>query len=190
MESKEFALGVADVRAGRDYHPDYEIWAKDNRSWNYERGRHWACVAPRNLALKRNGSVTAEAKKWWPHEVVHAPLRQPISNDIVGKPLSSQVPPIWSENYTWAQHTLRLLVQTEVAMEDNPYIMIWNIASTTFSLKVTGGDFMIRTTLFHPKSETALTRDPHMGTSYSPNSTLISIVVQTAQMKNLIAQQY
>ena len=84
MESKEFALGVADVRAGRDYHPDYEIWAKDNRSWNYERGRQWACVAPRNVALKRNGSVTAEAKKWWPHEVVHAPLRRPISNDIVG----------------------------------------------------------------------------------------------------------
>ena len=55
MSSPEFALGVADARAGRGYHPDYDGWANSNRCWNYERGRQWAQIAPCTVVLKRNG---------------------------------------------------------------------------------------------------------------------------------------
>ena len=67
MSSSKFALGVADARAGRGYHPDYDKWAEGdgNASWDYERGRRWAQIAPRTVVLKHNGRVTADAKRWF-----------------------------------------------------------------------------------------------------------------------------
>jgi hypothetical protein len=64
MQDPKFGLGVADVRTGRGYHPGYETW-DGNEQWNYERGRQWATLAPRDLALKKGGKVTAEAIAWF-----------------------------------------------------------------------------------------------------------------------------
>jgi hypothetical protein len=60
MGSPYFALGVADARAGRTYHRDYDTW-RGNPQWNYDRGRLWAKLAPKSLPLKRNGKLTREA---------------------------------------------------------------------------------------------------------------------------------
>ena len=46
-----FALGVADVRAGRGFHPDYAAW-DDNQQWDYERGRQWARFAPPSVSAR------------------------------------------------------------------------------------------------------------------------------------------
>lgn len=64
MGAPEFALGVADARAGRGQHPGYERWSVHGQ-WGYERGRIWAALAPRNLALKQAGQVSAEAIVWY-----------------------------------------------------------------------------------------------------------------------------
>jgi hypothetical protein len=61
MSAPEFALGVADARAGRPYRPSYDAWSNTNMKWNYERGRQWGRLAPRTVVLKRGGKVTAEA---------------------------------------------------------------------------------------------------------------------------------
>jgi len=50
MNTREFALGVTDGRAGRGYRSAYATWDID-RQWNYERGRAWAALAPRSMAL-------------------------------------------------------------------------------------------------------------------------------------------
>jgi hypothetical protein len=64
MSQPEFALGVSDARAGRPQHRKYEQWDTDGQ-WNYERGRAWATLAPRNMALKHAGKVTAQAIAWF-----------------------------------------------------------------------------------------------------------------------------
>jgi hypothetical protein len=64
MTDPKFELGVADVRAGRERHSRYENWPGDEQ-WNYERGRAWANLVPRTIALKRAGKVTAEAIAWF-----------------------------------------------------------------------------------------------------------------------------
>ena len=64
MADPKFGLGVADVRAGRGQHPSYERWSGDEQ-WNYERGRAWATMAPRNMELQQAGQVTAEAIAWF-----------------------------------------------------------------------------------------------------------------------------
>jgi hypothetical protein len=51
MSQPTFALGAADARAARQYHVDYDLW-DTNGQWNYERGRMWAVVAPRDMPLK------------------------------------------------------------------------------------------------------------------------------------------
>ena len=38
MSQPSFELDVADVRAGRGIHRDYDLW-DTNAQWNYERGR-------------------------------------------------------------------------------------------------------------------------------------------------------
>ncbi|MGA7454469.1 MAG: hypothetical protein WBW73_25515, partial [Rhodoplanes sp.] len=48
-------------------------------------------------------------------------------------------------------------------MEDNPYIMIWNIASTTFSLKVTGGDSYDSNHALSPKIGDCINPGPPYG---------------------------
>jgi hypothetical protein len=69
MSTREFVLGVIDGRAGRGHRSDYATWDTD-RQWNYERGRTWAAVAPRSVVLKRNGEITAEAKRWFTDDIL------------------------------------------------------------------------------------------------------------------------
>jgi hypothetical protein len=64
MQTGTFALGVADVRAGRPFHRDADLW-HPNDAWAYERGRLWATLAPREIPLKRNGKITSEALAWY-----------------------------------------------------------------------------------------------------------------------------
>jgi hypothetical protein len=69
MGSDEFALGVADARAGRPYRSDYVTW-DTNAQWDYERGRQWALRAPRTVQLKRHGKLTAEAVRWYSTDIL------------------------------------------------------------------------------------------------------------------------
>jgi hypothetical protein len=69
MSTPEFVLGVIDARAGRGHRSDYATW-NTNRQWNYERGRTWAAVAPRSVVLKRNGEITAEARRWYTDDIL------------------------------------------------------------------------------------------------------------------------
>lgn len=64
MRRPTFALGVADARAGRRYHRDYDLW-DTNGQWGYERGRAWALLTPRNVPLRRNGKLNPEALLWF-----------------------------------------------------------------------------------------------------------------------------
>jgi hypothetical protein len=70
MSSREFALGVADARAGRPYCRDYDRWQDSNARWNYERGRQWAREAPRSVVLKQDGKVTGAAMRWYTEHVL------------------------------------------------------------------------------------------------------------------------
>jgi hypothetical protein len=69
MNTREFALGVIDGRAGRGHRSDYATWGTDAQ-WNYERGRAWAAIAPRSVQLKRDGRITAEAVKWFSDDIL------------------------------------------------------------------------------------------------------------------------
>jgi hypothetical protein len=60
MRRPTFALGVADARAGRGIHADYDLW-DTNGQWNYERGRMWATLAPQHIPLKLNGTINPRA---------------------------------------------------------------------------------------------------------------------------------
>jgi hypothetical protein len=64
MADPYFALGAADVRAGRGYHADYDTWSHSNHRWTYERGRLWATIAPKHVRLKKHsGEITPEAHR-------------------------------------------------------------------------------------------------------------------------------
>jgi hypothetical protein len=65
MSDPTFALGVVDARAGRPYHPDYDVWADCNLRWSYERGRMWATLTPRHVPLKVNGKINPDAVVWY-----------------------------------------------------------------------------------------------------------------------------
>jgi hypothetical protein len=69
MSRATFALGVADARAGRSMHKDYDTWGT-NGQWDYERGRCWARLAPRNLEFKRNGKITREAIHYFSQDIL------------------------------------------------------------------------------------------------------------------------
>jgi len=69
MSSSEFALGAIDARAGRGYRSAYATWGS-NRQWNYERGRAWGVLAPRSVILKRDGKLTAQARRWFTNEIL------------------------------------------------------------------------------------------------------------------------
>ena len=69
MASREFAMLVTDARAKRGYPRDVDTW-HSNDLWNYERGRQWAALAPRSVALKRGGKLTAAAKSWYRDEII------------------------------------------------------------------------------------------------------------------------
>ena len=63
MSARAFTLGAADARARLPFHQDYDRW-DTNAQWNYERGRAWAILTPREIPLLRNGRVSPEALKW------------------------------------------------------------------------------------------------------------------------------
>jgi hypothetical protein len=69
MSSAEFAFGVADCRAGRQYRTAYDRW-DGGEQWHYERGRQWARIAPRSVALKRDGKVTDAAMRWYKDDIL------------------------------------------------------------------------------------------------------------------------
>jgi hypothetical protein len=54
MSHPDFELGVADRRTGRPMPPLCD-------SWDYERGRLWACLAPVDLALHIGGRLNPRA---------------------------------------------------------------------------------------------------------------------------------
>jgi hypothetical protein len=65
MRDPAFALGVADVRAGLPFRKAYDTWGT-NDQWNYERGRAWALLAPRHVAVRRrDGKLNAAAVRWF-----------------------------------------------------------------------------------------------------------------------------
>lgn len=70
MSAPKFAKGVADVRAGRGYPPDYDAWEDTNERWEYERGRMWATLAPRTVVLKVKGQITERAIRWYTDEIL------------------------------------------------------------------------------------------------------------------------
>jgi hypothetical protein len=69
MSSAYFALGVADQRAGRGYRSAYATWKGDDQ-WNYERGRAWAVLAPRSIALKRDGKLNPAAIVYFHEDII------------------------------------------------------------------------------------------------------------------------
>lgn len=67
MSRRKFLLGVEDLRAGRDFHPDYDLWDGGDQ-WPYEQGRLWAAVAPRDMPVKIHGKINPEAGGvYWRH---------------------------------------------------------------------------------------------------------------------------
>ena len=65
MRGRSFAAGVEDARAGRGaFRADYDKWDV-NDQWDYERGRAWALLAPRDVPLKRNGKLNEKAVFWF-----------------------------------------------------------------------------------------------------------------------------
>ena len=54
MARKAFRLGFEDQRAGRK--PRYDEEQSTNDSWDYERGRQFAIVAPAKMQLRLSGS--------------------------------------------------------------------------------------------------------------------------------------
>jgi hypothetical protein len=64
MRCRAFAAGAKDARAGLAFRSDYDRW-QVNDQWNYERGRAWATLAPRNVLLKRNGKLNPLAVRWF-----------------------------------------------------------------------------------------------------------------------------
>jgi hypothetical protein len=71
MRTADFARGAADKRNGRapalDSYNSYAgesdrvAYAKINASWNYERGRQWACLAPASMPLNIDGRLNPKA---------------------------------------------------------------------------------------------------------------------------------
>jgi hypothetical protein len=57
MSDPKFGQGAKDVRRGRGYPADYDVWKNTNGRWAYDRGRQWATVAPRHVVLKANGKI-------------------------------------------------------------------------------------------------------------------------------------
>jgi hypothetical protein len=69
MSSPYFVLGAADQRAGRGYRDAYATW-KGGDQWNYERGRAWAVLAPRSVALKRDGKLNPAAVVYFHKDII------------------------------------------------------------------------------------------------------------------------
>ena len=69
MSQPTFALGVADARASRRYHRDYDLW-NTNGQWNYERGRMWAALAPPDVQLKLHRRINPRAVAFYRSDII------------------------------------------------------------------------------------------------------------------------
>jgi hypothetical protein len=56
VASKEFARGFDEARKGLPFNPD-------NDEWDYERGRHFAFIAPINMPLRIGSKLNPKALK-------------------------------------------------------------------------------------------------------------------------------
>jgi hypothetical protein len=54
MGSRDFAVGLDEVRKGLPFNPD-------NDEWNYERGRCFGFIAPLNMPLRIGGKLNPKA---------------------------------------------------------------------------------------------------------------------------------
>jgi len=71
MSRPAFAVGVDDYRAGQPMRdlgaemgtdlPIDEYREMVNAQWDYERGRHWAAIAPRNMPVRIQGKLNRAA---------------------------------------------------------------------------------------------------------------------------------
>lgn len=66
MLSIAFRWGCNDYRAQRPFRDDLP----PNWDWNYERGRQFAAVAPRNMPIKVNGRLNADAVAIFEREAI------------------------------------------------------------------------------------------------------------------------
>ncbi len=69
MSAPTFGLGVADVRAERPYHRDYDLW-DTNGQWGYERGRAWARLAPTHVPLRIKGRLNPAALRFYDDVII------------------------------------------------------------------------------------------------------------------------
>jgi hypothetical protein len=63
-ERSGICVGVDDYRAGRPMRNLEEEGADTNAQWNYERGRQWAAIAPRNMPIWIRGKLNRVAVRW------------------------------------------------------------------------------------------------------------------------------
>jgi hypothetical protein len=61
MNEPAFSIGVDDYRAGRPMRDLEEEGADTNAQWNYERGRQWAAIAPREMPVRIKGKLNRAA---------------------------------------------------------------------------------------------------------------------------------
>jgi hypothetical protein len=59
MRSREFAIGLAEVRKGRP--PNSDRFTEIDPAWNDERGRQFEIVAPPNMPLKIGRRLNPDA---------------------------------------------------------------------------------------------------------------------------------
>jgi hypothetical protein len=59
MGSRNFKAGFEERRAGRP--PNFDLRGEVNGSWDYERGRHFALIAPLGMVLRISGKLNPKA---------------------------------------------------------------------------------------------------------------------------------
>ena len=83
LQSREFARGVDDVRAGRPARFDDYAWDQGgmpatDRQWAYEKGQQFATIAPRSMPLRINGKLNLDALRlcWWRPSIAETSRRE------------------------------------------------------------------------------------------------------------------
>lgn len=59
MGSPAFERGFNDARKGIPF--DWRVGSRTNDAWNYERGRHFAYIAPLDMPLRIGGKLNPKA---------------------------------------------------------------------------------------------------------------------------------
>ena len=104
MSSPKFALGVADVRAGRSFPANYDKWGKGDDVRGYERGRMWARLTPRNAPraiASRRLSIAGTSSLRVINECIDGPLyvrhSWKMKNEINGESAEEACPHLLSD---------------------------------------------------------------------------------------------